>query len=320
MSGLRSTVRAAGLSASARRPGLRAPAVGEALDDRKPIAAECSAVLGGDHVRTLRARWLLHRDPDGVLVQIDREPNRGRGRQSGMQNDVAPERTGNLLLDALTSSERAALLNDASHRFNPVGEERRNAGDEITSVFFPTSGTLSLIVEQDDERVEAATVGREGVCDVPASLGSRIASLTVLSQIEGDSIDVDVETFNKVYDEGPTFRTIITGYIEAVYSQASMSTACGLLHHLNERCARWLLQSHDRVDSDTFVLKQEFLAMMLGVHRPSVSIAAGTLQASGCITYRRGRITVIDREALEQAACSCYETIRSEYSRLVPLA
>jgi CRP-like cAMP-binding protein len=228
-------------------------------------------------------------------------------------------RTGNLILDALIADERAALLADATSRSNPVGEERRLPGDAITMVFFPTRGTLSMIVDQDDDRVEAATVGREGIADVPASLGSRIASHTVLSQVEGDSIDVGVETFNKVYDEGPTFRTLVSAYIEAVFSQASISVACMALHHVNQRCARWLLETHDRVDSDTFFLKQEFLAMMLGVHRPSVSIAAGTLQASGAIAYQRGNITVVDREALEDAACSCYESMRSEYSRLVPL-
>jgi CRP-like cAMP-binding protein len=91
------------------------------------------------------------------------------------------------------------------------------------------------------------------------------------------------------------------------------------VHHLNQRCARWLLQTHDRVDSDTFGLTQEYLGVMLGVQRPSVSIAQQTLQAAGCITYKRGSITIVDREALEAAACPCYEMIRREYSRLVPL-
>jgi CRP-like cAMP-binding protein len=232
---------------------------------------------------------------------------------------AASARTGNLLLDALISEERETLLRDAEHRPITVGDQRRTAGDPITSVFFPTSGCLSMIVEQDDDRIEAATVGREGICDVPSSLGSRIASLTVLSQIEGESIDVEVDTFKKVYDEGPTLRGLVNGYVETMFTQAAISAACLALHHVNERCARWLLETHDRVDSDTFMLKQEFLAMMLGVQRPSVSIAAGTLQASGAIRYRRGNITVVDRAALEDAACSCYESMRTEYSRLVPL-
>jgi hypothetical protein len=99
----------------------------------------------------------------------------------------------------------------------------------------------------------------------------------------------------------------------------AISAACNAVHHLNERCARWLLMTHDRVEEDTFDLKQEFLAVMLGVQRPSVSIAAGTLQEAGLISYRRGGITIRDREGLEEATCPCYELIRAEYSRLVPL-
>jgi CRP-like cAMP-binding protein len=91
------------------------------------------------------------------------------------------------------------------------------------------------------------------------------------------------------------------------------------LHQVNERCARWLLETHDRVDSDTFELKQDLLARMLAVSRPTVSVAAGTLQAAGTIEYRRGKVSIVDREALEDASCSCYEANRADYSRLVPL-
>ena len=101
--------------------------------------------------------------------------------------------------------------------------------------------------------------------------------------------------------------------------QVSLTAACNALHQLTQRCARWLLQSHDRVQGDTFGLTQEYLGVMLGVQRPSVSIAQRTLQAAGCISFHRGSNTVIDREGLESAACPCYELIRTEYSRLVPL-
>jgi CRP-like cAMP-binding protein len=230
-----------------------------------------------------------------------------------------PDATGNLLLDALTSEERSSLLRDSDRNRIEVDVVRRHQGDAVTSVFFPTSGTLSVIVDQADGRIEAATIGREGVCDAYAALGSRVASQEMLGQVTGESIDVSVETFTKVFEEGPTLRPIIHGFIEALFSHASLSASCLALHHVNERCARWLLETHDRVDSDTFDMKQEFLAMMLGVHRPSVSIAAGSLQAAGMISYRRGKITVVDREGLEASACSCYEAIRTQYSRLVPL-
>ena len=101
--------------------------------------------------------------------------------------------------------------------------------------------------------------------------------------------------------------------------QISLSAACNAVHQLNQRCARWLLQTHDRVDSNTFGLTQEYLGVMLGVQRPSVSIAQRTLKRRAASPFHRGSITVIDREALEAAACPCYEMIRTEYSRLVLL-
>jgi CRP-like cAMP-binding protein len=231
----------------------------------------------------------------------------------------ARERTGNLLLDALTSEERESLIEAARLRPLDPGAEWRTPGDAITSVAFPTVGTMSLIAESGDSQVEAATIGREGAADVFAAIASEIAPMLLIAQVPGQAFEVPHERFLKVYEDGPTIRTVIHGYIEALFLSISFNSVCLASHHLNERCARWLLETHDRVDEDTFELKQEFLATMLGVHRPSVSIAAKTLQATGLIDYRRGKITIVDREALEDAACPCYENVRSAYSRLVPL-
>jgi CRP-like cAMP-binding protein len=231
----------------------------------------------------------------------------------------ASERTGNLLLDSLPPQERAGLLADAERRPITVGETRRMPGDGIDTVLFPTSGTYSIIVEADHEQVEAATVGREGVVDVYAALGSAVATQTLLAQVAGNSIDVGVKTFRAIVGADTRLRRLIYGYIEAVFAVASRATACMALHQVNERCARWLLETHDRVDSDTFELKQEFLGRMLAVSRPTVSVAQGTLQATGMIQYRRGKVSIVDREALEDASCSCYEANRRDYARLVPL-
>jgi CRP-like cAMP-binding protein len=229
------------------------------------------------------------------------------------------DRTGNQLLDSLTAQEREQLLADAERRPIPLGEVLRRPGDAVDSVMFPVSGTFSVIVEPDNDGVEAASIGREGAVDVFSALGSGIASQVLLGQVAGEFIDVPLETFLRVSKDGPTLQRLFFGYSEALFAQGCASTACIAVHNVNERCARWLLETHDRVDSDTFELKQEFLALMLAVSRPTVSIAAGTLQASGCIQYKRGKITVVDREALEAAACSCYEQVRGHYARLVPL-
>jgi CRP-like cAMP-binding protein len=230
------------------------------------------------------------------------------------------QRTGNLLLDALAADERDRLLEGVKPHPIALGEVWLAPGDPIETVAFPISGTMSLIAETGGSLVEAASVGREGVVDAFASIASRVAAQRIIGQIDGDMIEVPVERFARVYEDSATIRRLIHGYIEALFVHTSVSAACLAVHHLNERCARWLLQTHDRVDSDTFHLKQEFLALMLGVHRPSVSIAAKTLQAAGLITYRRGNVTIVDRQGLERTSCACYETIRTAYSRLVPLS
>jgi CRP-like cAMP-binding protein len=227
-------------------------------------------------------------------------------------------RTGNMLLDVLGLDERAAVLSDARIRPITVGDVLLQPGDPIVYVPFPTLGTLSMVTQPDDIPVEAATIGPEGAAGIHSALGSRVASQELQSQVEGEMITIGIERFAKQAGEG-RFQDLVYGYLEAMVVQISLTAACNAIHHLNQRCARWLLQTHDRVDSDTFGLTQEYLGVMLGVQRPSVSIAQRTLQAAGCITFRRGSITVVDREALEAAACACYELIRTEYSRLVPL-
>lgn len=229
-------------------------------------------------------------------------------------------KTGNLLLDAITSQERASLLKEARVLPIDVDHVLLSPGDLIKTVAFPTSGTLSLVAEPDEShRVEAATIGREGMGSVHSALGSRIAGQVLVGQVRGEMIELGVEAFAQAASLPGHFQRLIYGYIEASFSQAALSAACNAVHHVNHRCARWLLMTHDRVDSDTFGLRQEFLAYMLGVQRPTVTIAAGTLAAAELITYRRGIITIVDREGLEQASCSCYEQIRTEYSRLIPL-
>jgi hypothetical protein len=233
--------------------------------------------------------------------------------------DGQRDRTGNLLLDALPAHVRDHLLDGDAPRTIDSGDVWRSPGDPVETVAFPLTGTLSLIAESGPHRIEAATIGEEGAADVFSAVASRVAPLLLIGQVTGEAYEVPIERFLPAYEDSPELERVINGYIEALFVQTSMSALCLAVHTVNERCARWLLQTHDRVDTDTFDLKQEFLAAMLGVHRPSVSIAAGALQTAGVISYRRGNITIVDREGLEDAACPCYEEIRSAYSRLVPL-
>ena len=230
------------------------------------------------------------------------------------------EPTVNLLLDAMGHDARESLLAKSRRIPIEVGRVLFRPGDTVSYVPFPLIGTLSLLAQPEDGMpVEAATIGNEGAAKLPAALGSGTASQELIGQVEGEMITVPIETFTKHVEEQDRFKDLVYGYIEALVVQISLTAACNAVHHVNQRCARWLLQTHDRVLGDTFGLTQEYLGVMLGVQRPTVSIAQRTLREAGCITFSRGSITVVDREGLEAAACHCYEVIRTEYSRLVPL-
>src|SRR5215212_10052740 len=176
----------------------------------------------------------------------------------------ATAKTGNLLLDALSVQERELLLADAKTRPITVGDVLLHPGDRVEWVPFPISGTLSMITQPDDIAVEAATIGREGAASVHSAFGSGTASQDLVSQIDGEMITVPIETFVMLAHEGRRLQEIIYGYLESLVSQISLTAACNAVHHLDQRCARWLLHTHDRVDSDTFGLTQEFLGVMLG--------------------------------------------------------
>ena len=234
--------------------------------------------------------------------------------------DRSSEKTGNLLLDALNPDARKTLLYDANRRDIDLWGEYVIPGQDVRSVFFPVTGSLSLLAEPDDETiVEAATIGREGATDLFGALGGLRVTHRVIGQLEGAMFEIRADALSELVSTDDRTKTLLFSYIQAQYSQTALSAACNAKHHVDQRAARWLLQSHDRVQGDTFLLKQEFLAFMLGVARPSVSLAAATLQSAGLITYVRGTITVRDRLALENVACACYEQIRAAYSALVQL-
>jgi CRP-like cAMP-binding protein len=229
-------------------------------------------------------------------------------------------RIGNLLFDAFPPEVRRELVDGAAFRGIDPGQEYVTLGDEVRWAFFPVSGALSILAEPDDEStVETSTVAREGAADAFAAIGSLRARHRLIGQIKGEMFVIDSKLLLEHVSQPGRTQTLIFSYIPALYGQAAITAACNAKHHIAQRAARWLLQSHDCVDSDTFDLRQEFLATMLGVTRPSVSITAKTLKTAGLIDYTRGTITILDRLGLEDAACACYEEIRKQYSELIEL-
>jgi CRP-like cAMP-binding protein len=192
-----------------------------------------------------------------------------------------------------------------------------DAGKPATHVWFPHEGVISMVAtDAEGGAVEVATVGREGMTGIAPVLGSDTMASDSMVQVSGQASRMETSRFVSAIEASPSFRNRMQRYVLAVFTQVSQNAACNQLHSINTRCARWLLTTHDRVNGDTFVLTQEYLAMMLGVTRPSVSAAAASLQSAGLIRYSRGVITILDRTGLEAASCECYRIIENEFTRL----
>ena len=214
----------------------------------------------------------------------------------------------NLLLAALPAHEydRIAPFLDPVHLKLKTVIHR--AGDPIEHVYFPGGGFCSMLaVLKDGGMVEVATIGREGMVGVTAVLDGNPVSSTSMVQGETETCyRMKADAFRREMDRRGVFYELLTHYAQALVGFIMQSTACNAVHSVEQRLARWLLMAQDRMRSDNFPLTQEFVAMMLGASRPTVTIVAGTLQKAGLITYRRGLVTILDREGLEAASCECY--------------
>jgi CRP-like cAMP-binding protein len=178
-------------------------------------------------------------------------------------------------------------------------------------VYFPVSGVVSLIsVMEGGEVVETAMVGREGAIGAFGGLGPWNAFTLGVAQLPGVAAVIPVDHFQAAVGQSAHIRNLILRYKEALLAQVQQTAACNALHNLEERLARWLLQALDRTDNSNLPLTQEFISQMLAVGRTTVTVVAGKLQQAGLIRYHRGRIEIVDRLKLEEAACECYRTIR----------
>lgn len=225
----------------------------------------------------------------------------------------------NRLLAALPSEILSSLLAHLRPEFLSRGEVLCEPDEPLRRVYFIESGLVSLAtVFEDGTTAEMATVGREGLIGIGALLGGEVAFGRYVVPMPGLALGVEVSQFTTVLQENLELRAICEAYAQAFLREALQSAACNSVHMVEERCARWLLMSHDRSDGDSFALTQGCLADMLGVCRSTVTAAAGALQRAGLIRYRRGAIRVLDRQGLETASCECYHVIRDQYERLLP--
>jgi CRP-like cAMP-binding protein len=225
---------------------------------------------------------------------------------------------GNNILDLIPESELDSVLPSLQKVDIAVRQSLFEAYEPIDSVYFPVDFVGSaMTVMENGSAFEIATTGREGFVGLDVFLGGRSSPTEVFAQIAGSGYRMHKDAFLQHVDRNPEFAKLLARYARSFVYTVAQSVACNHLHSLPQRCARWLLMTQDRVTAPTFRLTQDFLALMLGVNRPTVSIAASGLQRRDLITYTRGRITIVDRAGLEGASCECYRVNREKYEEIM---
>lgn len=215
----------------------------------------------------------------------------------------------NLLLAALPPDEYDRLLPMLEILTLKSRQVLSGPGEPPRHVYFPCGGFLSsTIVMENGTMVEVATIGREGMAGLATKWPAGAAPTNTLVVVQGDSCyRMSAEDFRREMDECDCFMELITLYGEAFLGVVMQSTGCNAAHGVEQRLARWLLLAHDRMEATEFPLTQEFVAMLLGATRQTVTVVAGELQKAGLITYQRGKIRIVNRKGLEAASCECYK-------------
>jgi CRP-like cAMP-binding protein len=224
----------------------------------------------------------------------------------------------NRLLASLPSDVFSALtphLKTVELKFADVLAE---AGSPIRQVYFPYSGVISLVVELDvGAMIETAMVGHDGALNAASALDGKVSLNKGIVQIAGSAGTIEVNRLRRLANELEPFRSLLIRHEQVLFAQSQQSAACNASHSVEARMCRWLLHMRDLAGSDDLTLTQEFLAQMLSVRRPSVSIVASPLQKAGLIKYSRGRIRMLDVKGLQKRACECYGTVKGHYQRLL---
>jgi CRP-like cAMP-binding protein len=244
-------------------------------------------------------------------------------RDAGSENTggkAMPERDRrtNRLLSLLSDNDYERLRPHLSQVVFDYRKSLYEASRPIEHVYFPIDGVASLVITTaEGASAEVGTIGNEGIVGLPVCLGDRAAPSSVYVQVPGTALSLDARFFHGELERSPTLNLIMLRYAHAFFNQVAQSAACTHLHRVEQRCCRWLLMTRDRMPSGDFLLTHEFLGMMLGVRRTTVTDVMGSLQKAGLIRYRRGHVTILDHEALQQRACECYDISRLEFDRLL---
>ncbi len=224
----------------------------------------------------------------------------------------------NMLLNTLPTKTFAAIEPHLKTVELVHGEVLGEAGDLITRVYFPHSGVISLVVELSvGDMIETAMVGRDGALNISSALDGKVSLNKAIVQLAGAASTIDVDQLRKIVREFDAFRSLLIRHEQVLFAQSQQSAACNASHSVEARMCRWLLRMRDLAAAADLMLTQEFLAQMLGVRRPSVSLVANTLQKAGLIKYRRGNIRLLDVAGLNDGSCECYGTVKAHYDRML---
>jgi CRP-like cAMP-binding protein len=246
---------------------------------------------------------------------MDNDPN---ANSEKILTRRAHRRGSNFILSLLPEADQRRMAAKYGKVALPIETILYKAGSMIDSVYFPLSGMVSLVIDSaEGETIEIGVVGNEGVVGAGVALGAPDSFNTALIQIEGEVMRLRRDDFLAEVAGSPTLMALVTRFSQALTAQISQSVLCNHAHPMEERICRWLLMAHDRAGTDQIRLTQRFLADMLGVRRPTVTVAAGLLQKAGYISYSRGSVKVLDRTGLEESACECYAVVNKRLNALL---
>src|SRR5688572_20199044 len=234
------------------------------------------------------------------------------------EQDPTLRATRNNLVSKLPPSELSALLQLSTPIKGSLRDVFFAKDQQIQNVYFPLTGMISLVTQlKDGTSLESMTVGREGFAGLPIFHGVPVSRTMAMCQIEGEFLRLSTKSFTGLVKDAPQLALLLHRYSQFAHEVVAQTAACNSMHLIEQRCARWLLISSDAVGSNDFGLTHEFLSQMLAVRRPGVTVAIGALERMKLIVHRYGRITILDPEALEKAACECYRAVKDRGQELL---
>jgi CRP-like cAMP-binding protein len=233
-------------------------------------------------------------------------------------NADTPAPTKNRLLGMLPREEYERILPHLGYVSFSLGEVVYESGGQMSYIYFPTTAIISLLyVMENGSSAEMGMAGNEGLVGIALFMGGDTTPNRAVVQSAGGAFRMRAKVLRDEFSRGGVFQRLLLRYTQALITQMSQTAVCNRLHEIEQQLCRWLLLSHDRLDSDELVMTQELIANMLGVRREGVTAAASRLQEQGLISYVRGRIQILDRRGIEATVCECYKVVKDEYDRLL---